>query len=334
MPLRWAASSANFWRAMSGVAISLAQLSLVSLVHAAEFTSAVSKEGRTILLLDGRIEPGDSMKLALMVTALDNQNRAVSALYLNSPGGKGDDAQAMAALVKHHKISTIVADGAKCASACFIVFAAGHKKFADDRAQIGVHRASEKGQETGRAFAATAEMARTVSELGVPPAVVGKLVSTPPDRVVWLSLDDLRSMNVTITSLLRWPLPVAPPLPAVPLQLTLFKPVVKPEGLSWPEYVAVTSELSRRQFGPDTFRDACNLHTMLCSRSFKFIDKDKLRVEVATVEDLSGNVVRREICKLGTGPAVRTCFDWDTLETSHAAQDKDGRWKNVPGKTH
>jgi hypothetical protein len=157
MPDRLLASLTNFWLAILCATISMAQISLaqislaqislaqISPACAASFTSAVSEAGQTIVLLDGKIEPGDGTKLALIVTALNNQGRAVTDLYLNSPGGVGDD-HAMVAVIKRFKLSTIVADDAKCASACFTVFAAGHRKLAGYRARIGVHRASQKGR--------------------------------------------------------------------------------------------------------------------------------------------------------------------------------------------
>jgi hypothetical protein len=255
MRLRLLAMRASFRFAIFQLAMSCTiGVAQVSLVHSAEFISAVSKEGKTIVLLDGEIEPGDSVKLALIVTALDNQKRAVSALYLNSPGGTGRDDFAMAALVKRFKISTIVADGAECASACFTVFAAGHKKFAGYRAQIGVHRASsEKGEETDAAFAATVEVARHLSELGVPPAIVGKLVLTPPDQMAWLSPDDLRSMSVTIASGLRWPGTAVASGDKAP---------VKPDGLNdlGPQCLFHRRQGRPRCHGDDVRRQACQNH--------------------------------------------------------------------------
>jgi hypothetical protein len=294
------------------------------------------------VLLDGKIELSDSAKLALIVTALDNQGRSVAALYLNSPGGNGDADREMAALVKRFRISTIVADGAECASACFTVFAAGHRKFAGYHAQIGVHRASYKGKETAAAVVATVELAGFIRELGVPPAIIGKLMQTPPDQMAWLTPGDLKSMNVAVMGMLRWPVlldmaaPTARSRASSPFalardcglptrhssrasevgsardgRLTPFKPA----GLSWPEYVAETSELSRRTFGQGHVREDCKLYTMRCSRSFVFVDADGVRTRVTTVEDLDGKIVQREVCKSGGPGGVRTCFDWDTLET-------------------
>jgi hypothetical protein len=111
MRLRWLTSLAIFRLAISCATIGLAQ---ISLAQAAEFTTAVSKEGQTILALDGGIEAGDGLKLAWIIRALNNEKRHVSALYLNSPGGKHPGAVQMAEVVKRYKISTIVPDGAEC----------------------------------------------------------------------------------------------------------------------------------------------------------------------------------------------------------------------------
>ena len=84
-----------------------------------------------------------------------------------------------------------------------MIFAAGHEKWADFNADIGVHGASEAGKETPGANAATVQMARFVKELGVPPAIIGRMVVTPPDDMVWLSPNDLRSMGVVMQGVPR-----------------------------------------------------------------------------------------------------------------------------------
>jgi ATP-dependent protease ClpP protease subunit len=334
----------NFWRAILCATIGFVQImAQISLAHAASITTAVSEAGQTIVLLEGEIELSDSTKLALIVTGLDNQGRAVSALYLNSPGGNGTADREMASLVKRFRISTIVADGTECTSACFTVFAAGHRKFAGHHAQIGVHRTSHKGKESAAAIASTVELAVFIRELGVPPAIVGKLVQTPPDQMAWLTPDDLKSMNVEVTGMLRWPGPLdtaARPdtAPARSRASSASKPMgrltpFKPDGLSWSEYVAETSELSRTTLGPGYLPEDCKLYTMRCSRSFVFVDADLALTEVTTVEDLDGKVVQREVCKSDRSSGVRTCFDWDTGETYDTAHGWFGweRRKRVGG---
>jgi hypothetical protein len=79
------------------------------------------------------------------------------------------------------------------------VLAAGAEKYVSCAAFVGVHGASDaSGRETIGSGAATVSMARTLKELGVPEAIIGKMVVTPPDAMVWLSVDDLRSMQARV----------------------------------------------------------------------------------------------------------------------------------------
>jgi len=72
-----------------------------------------------------------------------------------------------------------------------------YQKFASYTASVGVHAATDSvGRESGDA---TASMARIVKELGVPEGIVGKMVVTRPDDMVWLGPDDLRSMGTSMT---------------------------------------------------------------------------------------------------------------------------------------
>jgi hypothetical protein len=96
-------------------------------------------------------------------------------------------------------LQTIVRNGAKCASACFIMFAAGSHMFADTSALVGVHSASYGGHDTPDAKVATVMMARRLSAYGVPDAILGKLVSAQPNQIWWLARSDLESMRVDTT---------------------------------------------------------------------------------------------------------------------------------------
>lgn len=52
--------------------------------------------------------------------------------------------------------------------------------------EVGVHSAAAGGVETTGTQAVTTMMARMANDLGVPPAVIGKMVTTLPDRMTWL----------------------------------------------------------------------------------------------------------------------------------------------------
>jgi hypothetical protein len=124
-------------------------------------------------------------------------DKPVENVQLNSKGGNLGEGGKLAAAIKLGQLSTVVPSGAVCASACFLVFAAGEQKFAGEGAFIGVHKASDKGgTETRQSATATALMANFANELGVPSSITRQMVATPPTQVVWLDQRDLHSMGV------------------------------------------------------------------------------------------------------------------------------------------
>ena len=102
----------------------------------------------------------------------------------------------MADWVKSAKISTNVGQNSTCASACFLIFAAGEAKYANISARIGVHVASENGV---MSRAATTSMADVAKALDVPWSIIRRMINTPPGEVEWLSLADLRLMGTTVS---------------------------------------------------------------------------------------------------------------------------------------
>ena len=70
-------------------------------------------------------------------------------------------------------------------------------KFADPGAQIGVHKASDKGgRKTVLSGVATVSMSHFAKDLGVPSPIIARMMITPPTQIAWLSSRDLRSMGV------------------------------------------------------------------------------------------------------------------------------------------
>jgi hypothetical protein len=168
----------------------------MTFARAAELTSSTTKDGKVVILLAGVIAPGDNDKFLNLVRRANNAKLLVSGIRLNSPGGDLAEGLGLAQSIKTAQITTVVVSGGVCASACFLAFAGGAEKYVSFSGRVGVHGASdENGVETTGAAAATVGMARAAKELGASVAVLGKMVITPPDKIVWLSPDDLRSMG-------------------------------------------------------------------------------------------------------------------------------------------
>jgi hypothetical protein len=146
------------------------------------------------LLLQGRIVPGDAARLAQAL-----RGGKFSAVLLNSPGGSVLEARDMARAIRALRVPVVVPDRAVCASACFMLFAAGRDRVAEPGAMIGVHSASVSGgNETMDTLGVTTLMAREAAQYGVPPAITGRMVTTAPGQMAWLTRGELEAMGVRI----------------------------------------------------------------------------------------------------------------------------------------
>jgi hypothetical protein len=119
---------------------SLAAVVLARPATAADLSKSATADQPTVITLTGDIVKGDAAKFGRLLTP-DPKQHPVAVVKLNSRGGLISEAVKIATLVRNVNIATTVANGAKCTSACFIIFAAGKQKSADPAAYIGVHRA-------------------------------------------------------------------------------------------------------------------------------------------------------------------------------------------------
>ncbi len=126
-----------------------------------------------------------------------SSGRPVSGIRLNSSGGSLVEGVRLAGIIQNAKVATVVANGATCASACFIAFIAGSQKFVSATATVGVPGAADRfGQD---AAGVVPSIVRVAKELGLLDAIVEKMLATREDEVSWLTQDDLRAMGATTT---------------------------------------------------------------------------------------------------------------------------------------
>jgi ATP-dependent protease ClpP protease subunit len=146
------------------------------------------------IMVQGAIDADDPARLEASIAEAvarfpDHRLRAIG---LNSPGGLVAAAAEMAQTIRKFGFATTVPDDAMCASACFILFAAGSIQVVSPRARVGVHGANIAGQQTTDALAVTTNTAKLYAELGVPASVIGRMVVTDPDDMTWLTAEEIR----------------------------------------------------------------------------------------------------------------------------------------------
>lgn len=177
-------------------------LGLTTSASAATIDGYLNDEGKVVLTLEGEIKPGDSKKMQDLIDQVHWKNREVIALRLSSPGGNMMEGVHIADIVNDNKLATVVVNNTFCASACFIAFAAGHEKYASAHSSLGVHGAANKdGKQDVDSMSATVVMAKILNMMHVPVSVIGKMVITPPEEMVWLKMEDMQQWDVHVTGL-------------------------------------------------------------------------------------------------------------------------------------
>ncbi len=154
-----------------------------------------------VLSLTGTIDPGSVQRVEAEIEA---RGEYVKRVELNSPGGSVDDAVKIGALLLMRGFTTSVAAGALCASSCPLVLAGGATRLASREAAIGIHQiyatASASnlprgltgiGDAMAGAQQTTAVITRYLGSTGVDPAIWLHALETPPDRLYYLTPDEL-----------------------------------------------------------------------------------------------------------------------------------------------
>lgn len=323
-----------------GVATLALTAGRVSTAVAAEIKSLSGKDGRAIIVLTGEIVSGDTETFTAAVKQANDAGKLVANIRLNSQGGNLLEGVQLADAVRFGKISTNVGKNAVCASACFLVFAAGATKFANYTAQIGVHGASdEAGNETAASEAATVSMAKVAKELGVPSAIIGRMVVTPPVEMVWLSPQDLQSMGVTMVGRLSQVATATTPN-QIPNQ-TAVSPTNEPLSLqpqakaaahtpTWEEFVgAATARSAQQNNGTPAYIRSCQPELKVCNSGLFYVDNNNTQILIKVTRDIHDKVLNRELCEINPTGDIRKCVDWDTGASHSDMKDKKGDWYQV-----
>jgi hypothetical protein len=172
---------------------------------AAELTTTLSKENRTIVVLKGELAQGDASRFKDILKSSSAAGKPVSAIRFDSPGGSLVEGVRLAAVIDGTKIATVIAAGATCTKECFIPFIAGSQKYVSATATVSVPGAKEKPDQQPASGTPdvvrveTPAIVRVVKKLGLLDAIVTKMLATPEEDSTPLTVDDLRAMGATIT---------------------------------------------------------------------------------------------------------------------------------------
>ena len=293
---------------------------LAAPASSATITSLPGKYGGLIIQISGQVTLGDVGVFIGAVKQANATGKVIESVELNSTGGSLNEGVRLARAIREAKISTVVGQGAVCASACFLIFAAGDPKFVGDGARIGVHKASEKGgRETMRSGAATESMANFAKQLGVPSSIIGRMVRTPAKQIGWLDSQDLRAMGVSMAGLPTQTKHVAAEGVSVQQGST--------SATGWNEFIDKVSKVSADQNdGKPILSRLCQPDLDNCILGLEYLLPDGRKGLAVVIQDAKGKTLRREVCEFNSSSDVRNCVDWDSGAKHHDIKNTKGDW--------
>lgn len=123
------------------------------------------------------------------------QNPGIIGLQLDSPGGIVVSAIEMADEISKRKLSTFIADGDSCASACSLIFFAGHDRLVKGR--LGVHQMDDGGRGTASALQfVLAKQLDAFQRFGIPWAITQKMLTTLPSDMYWIPDYEITDLGI------------------------------------------------------------------------------------------------------------------------------------------
>jgi len=123
-------------------AVLLAMLmAAMSVLPASAMTFQMLERGdQRQVIASGEIDDGDARRLERALDLATRDSHGTKDLLLNSPGGLVDEAFAMADIMDHVGVTTIVPSGAYCASACAsVLFVSGKYRTVDKGGSLIIH---------------------------------------------------------------------------------------------------------------------------------------------------------------------------------------------------
>ncbi len=169
-----------------------------STASAADFVEKSSASTGSYLVLEGRIEEGDTDRLENLLLSGKADSRAIA---FNSPGGSLWEGVLLGRILRYRGFSTYVRPGEECVSACLFAFMGGEQRFVYPGGELGGHQFYGGGERTasqGFTQYSTAELFKFAREMGVSGEVIEISSSTLPDQMHIFTPDELQKFKLSV----------------------------------------------------------------------------------------------------------------------------------------
>lgn len=170
-------------------------LAATSTSFAADVYLLGHQDGISMILFSGAIRSGDLEKVEASYKEAFKRSNAVY-LMLSSPGGSVDEAMRIGDFLEEKSIGALVPSTVgQCISACVLILAGGDDKGV--KGKVGIHRpfisdVSVGGAQGAKTLGKYIETIKTyLDRKGIAPSLADDMFSIPPEKVKYLSAEDL-----------------------------------------------------------------------------------------------------------------------------------------------
>ncbi len=174
-------------------------LSALPLANAATIDVKRLDNGLALIAIDGEFELGDVETFRAKVASLSASKVTVS---LRSDGGRLLTGIRIGTLIREKNFTTVVPDGATCASTCALAWLGGARRLLGQDAQVGFHAAyvlrSNVPTESGPG---NAVLGAYLNQLGLSEKAILYITQAAPEYIQWMTPEDAAEHGITVALL-------------------------------------------------------------------------------------------------------------------------------------
>jgi hypothetical protein len=176
-------------------------LLLLSMVVANAATIEVKRlsNGSALVVIDGDFEAADIDIFRTKVASVSTPRVVVA---FQSDGGNLVAGIRIGALIREKKYTTVVPDGASCASACALAWLGGTRRLVGQDASVGFHSAYVlKSYGPVESSSGNAILGAYLNQLGLSENAILYITKAAPTSIQWMSLDDAAENGIAVSPL-------------------------------------------------------------------------------------------------------------------------------------
>jgi hypothetical protein len=155
--------------------------------------------GSALVVIDGDFEASDIDTFRAKVAALTTPRVVVA---FHSDGGNLVAGIRIGGIIREKKFTTVVPDGASCASACALAWLGGARRLVGQDASVGFHSAYIlKSYGPVESSSGNAILGAYLNQLGLSENAILYITKASPTSIQWMSLDDAAENGIAVAPL-------------------------------------------------------------------------------------------------------------------------------------